>query len=356
MAEESDGQEKTEDPTSRRIQEARDKGDIPKSMEVPSAAVLLTGLLTLYVLGDYLLERLYAVLRYYLGNLNTVKIVPANMTAISIDTTLFTLSVVGPPMAVIFVTALLANYAQVGVIVTTEKLIPNFDKINPIKGIANIFSMQMLANTVKSFAKIAIVSTIAYREIIKAVPDILPLMDQEPIAILHFMARVAFWIFLKAGLIIALLAAADYVFQRWQFMKKMKMTKQELKEEAKMTEGDPHVKGRIRSIQTEMARKRMMAEVPSADVVITNPTRLAVALKYDSLTMAAPMVVAKGAGLIAQRIKEIAIENGVTLVEDKPLAQALYKTVELNESIPENLFQAVAETLAYVYNVRNKTA
>ena len=356
MADESGGQEKTEDPTSRRIQEARDKGDIAKSMEVPSAAVLLAGLLTLYALGDYLLARLYAILRYYLGNLNTVKIIPANMTAISLDTMLDTLSVVGPLMAVIVLTALVANYAQVGVLFTTEKLVPKFDKINPIQGIGNMFSMQMLANTVKSIAKVAIVGIIAYREIIKVMADILPLMDQEPIAILHFMARVAFWIFLKSALIIALLAAADYAFQRWQFLEKMKMTKQEVKEEAKMTEGDPHVKGRIRSIQMEMARKRMMAEVPTADVVITNPTRLAIALKYDAMAMTAPMVVAKGAGVIAQRIKEIAIENGVTLVEDKPLAQALYKSAELDEPIPENLFQAVAETLAYVYSVRNKTA
>lgn len=169
------------------------------------------------------------------------------------------------------------------------------------------------------------------------------------------MCRTAFWIFLKSALFIALLAAIDYVFQKRQFTEKMKMTKQEIKEEAKSTEGDPQVKGRIRSIQMEMARKRMMSEVPSADVVITNPTHLAIALKYDALAMTAPMVVAKGAGVVALKIKETAKEHGVTIVEDKQLARALYKTAEIDETIPENLFQAVAETLAYVYSVKNKT-
>ncbi|MFC1513137.1 flagellar biosynthesis protein FlhB [Thermodesulfobacteriota bacterium] len=214
----------------------------------------------------------------------------------------------------------------------------------------------MLANGFKSISKLAIVCIIAYKEIVKALPGILPLIDQEPIAIFLFMCNTAFWIFLKSALFIALLAAIDYIFQRRQFTEKMKMTKQEVKEEAKSTEGDPQVKGRIRAIQMEMARKRMMAEVPTADVVITNPTHLAIALKYEAMAMTAPKVVAKGAGVIAKRIKDIAKEHGVTIVEDKPLARALYKSAEIDEAIPENLFQAVAETLAYVYSVKNKTA
>ncbi|MDH5297667.1 MAG: flagellar biosynthesis protein FlhB [Desulfobulbaceae bacterium] len=357
MVEESGGgQEKTEDPTERRIKEARDKGDVGKSMEVPSAAVLLAGLLTLYALSDYLLAQFENILRHYLTNLHTIAIIPDNMTVIGRDAMLYAITIVGPVMAAIVLTALAANYAQVGVLFSTEKLAPKFDKINPIQGFSNLFSKQMLANLVKSVSKVLIVGWVAYDEIIKAMPGILPLMDQEPISILRFIAGVSFAIFLKAALIIAMLAAIDYAFQRWQFLEKMKMTKQELKEEAKSTEGDPHVKGRIRAIQMEMARKRMMAEVPTADVVITNPTHLAIALKYDALAMTAPTVVAKGAGIIAQRIKEIAKEHGIVLVEDKPLAQALYKAADINETIPENLFQAVAETLAYVYSVKNKTA
>ncbi len=352
MADESSGQEKTEEPTGRRLSEARKKGDVTKSMEVPSAAVLLLGLFTLYATGGYMLEQLLAVLRHYLGHLHTINITPGNMMMITRNSMLQFGLMVGPLMAVVLVTALAANYAQIGVIFTTEKITPSFEKIDPIKGTAKIFSMQTLANTVKSIAKLVIVSYVAYREVMKNMDGLIPLMDQEPYEIMVFYAKVSFWIFLKSALIIALLAALDYAFQRWQFMKKMKMTKQELKEEAKMTEGDPQVKGRIRSIQMEMARKRMMAEVPEADVVITNPTRLAVALRYDSVTMAAPKVVAKGAGVVAQRIKDIARENNVPLVEDKPLAQALFKSVEIDENVPENLFQAVAEVLAYVYKLK----
>ncbi len=197
---------------------------------------------------------------------------------------------------------------------------------------------------------------VAYLEISKYLPQTLPLMDQGIYAIFVFYIKVSFWIFLKSALIIAVLAAVDYAFQRWQFREKMKMTKQEVDEEAKSTEGDPQVKGKIRSIQQEMARKRMMAEVPEAEVVITNPTRLAVALSYDSETMASPAVTAKGRGLIAKRIKEIALENNVPLVEDKPLAQTLYKEVEIGSQIPENLYQAVAEIMAYVYNLKQKSA
>ncbi len=356
MAEETSGQEKSEAPTSRRIQDARKKGDVAKSMEVPSAAVLLAGLTTLYVTSEYMMGQFYMVMKYYLGNLHTLEITPANMTMLSRESMIQTGLILAPIMGVIILAALVSNYAQVGVLFSTEKITPKFDNLDLVKGFGKLFSKQTLANFVKSVAKIVVVGYVSFSEIKKALPGILPLMDQDPIVILGFMADVAFWIFLKTALIIALLAAADYAFQRWQFMEKMKMTKQEIKDEAKQTEGDPHVKGRIRSIQMEMARRRMMTEVPKADVVITNPTRLAVALKYDSMTMAAPVVIAKGAGVIAQRIREIAAEHGIPLVEDKPLAQALYKSVALNGAIPQNLFQAVAEILAYVYNIKRKSA
>jgi len=216
--------------------------------------------------------------------------------------------------------------------------------------------MQALAELLKSLLKIGLIGYVAYDEVHKVLPQFMPLLDQTPYQIMIFAGRTAFWIFLKCAITIAILAAADYVFQRWQFMKKMKMTKQEVKEEAKMTEGDPQVKGRIRALQMQMARSRMMDEVPKADVVITNPTRLAVALKYDADQMAAPLVVAMGAGAIAHRIKEIAAENEVPVIEDKPLARALYKTAKTGQPIPENLFQTVAEVLAYVYGVKRKTA
>ncbi|MEW6520173.1 MAG: flagellar biosynthesis protein FlhB [Thermodesulfobacteriota bacterium] len=356
MAEETSGQEKTEEPTSRRLQDARNKGDVTKSMEIPSAAVLLLGLLTIYLLSGYLLENFLNLLRHYLTNLHTINIIPGNMVMLTWETMKHMAILTGPLMLVLFITALVANYAQVGFLYTTEKITPTLEKIDPLKGFGRIFSIQTLANTIKSIAKLVIVGYVAFREIMNNMDGLLPLMDQGAYAILVFYARVSFWIFLKAALIIAVLAALDYAFQRWQFMKKMKMTKQEVKEEAKMTEGDPHVKGRIRSIQMQMARKRMMTEVPRADVIITNPTHLAIALTYDKDTMTAPTVIAKGAGVIAGKIKEVARAHDIPIIEDKPLAQALYKAVEINEQIPENLFQAVAEILAYVYGLKKKSA
>ncbi len=356
MAEEQSGQEKTEAPTQRRLKEARDKGDIARSTEVPSAAVLLAALFTLYLSGDSMLAAIMDLMRHYLDSAGTTTLVISAVNNLAMDAVLRALRVVGPIMAVIVITAVLANLLQNGPLFSTEKIAADITRIDPVKGLGNLFSKQMLAQTIKSILKVALIAIVAWLEIKKAMPMLLPLMDQEPLPILLFMARTAFWIFLKCGLVIAALAAADYGFQRWQFMEKMKMTKQELKDEARQTEGDPHVKGRIRSLQMEMARRRMMDEVPKADVVITNPTHIAVALRYDAENMSAPKVVAKGAGLIAAKIREIAEEHGVPLVEDKPLARALYRDVELDGFIPENLFQAVAEVLAYVYSLSGRGA
>lgn len=356
MADESSGQEKTEAPTSRRLHEAREKGDIAKSMEVPSAAVLLTSLLTIYVSRHFILDTLSKMTARYLTNSSAIRLSPATYATLVKDSMVDMAMVSAPVLAVVFFTALVANYAQVGVIFTAEKITPDLQKIDPISGFARKFSMQALADLIKSLLKIGLIGYVAFSDAYAALPEFMPLMDKEPYQIMAFASQIAFWIFLKCALVIALLAILDYLFQRWQFMKKMKMTKQEVKEEAKMTEGDPQVKGRIRAIQMQMARQRMMSEVPKADVVITNPTHLAIALRYDAQTMAAPLVVAKGAGTIAARIREIAQEHGVPLVENKPLAQALYKMADIDKPIPEDLFQAVAEILAYVFSTRKKKA
>jgi len=356
MAEEQSGQEKTEAPTAKKLSEARKKGDIARSTEVPSAAVLLAALFTLYVSGDSMLQAIMDMLRHYLDAAGQTQLMISGINNLAFDAVARSFRVVGPIMAVIVVTAVLANLLQNGPVFSTEKIAADITRLDPIKGLGNLFSKQMLAQTIKSILKVFLIGLIAYHEVKKAMPALLPLMDQEPWPILMFMARTAFWIFLKSAILIAILAAADYGFQRWQFMEKMKMTKQELKDEARQTEGDPYVKGRIRSLQMQMARRRMMEEVPKADVVITNPTHLAVALQYKAKSMAAPKVVAKGAGIIAAKIKEVALENEVPIVEDKPLARALFKEVELDGFVPENLFQAVAEVLAYVYSLTGQGA
>lgn len=355
MAEEQSGQEKTEKPTERRLLEARNKGDVAKSMEVPSAAVLLAGVIVLYFTGEYMFNRVTGMMQFYLSNLHDIEISAASMPNITRQVMLLIYTVLWPLMLTVFLAALAANYLQVGFLFTAEKITPKLEKIDPLKGLGRLFSKQTLNNAFKSIAKFSLVGYIAYSEIIRAMPEILPLADKAPYPILVFMVETAFWIFLKCAVLFILIALIDYAFQRWQFMEKMKMTKQDMKDESKQSEGDPHVKGRIRSIQMEMAKKRMMAEVPKADVVVTNPTHLAVAIKYDALTMKAPEVLAKGAGVVANKIKEVAREHQVPVVEDKPLAQALYQNVEIGGSIPENLFQAVAEVLAYVYNLKGNT-
>ncbi len=356
MAEESGGQEKTEEPTGRRLQEAREKGDVAKSMEVPSAAVLLASLLTLYALGGFFMDQMYRLLRHYLGQLHAIRLVATEIPALTLEGMRISLVTAGPLMLVVLLVAVAGNVLQFGFLFTTEKMVPKFEKISPIEGVKRMFSLQMLANTLKSVLKVVLVGWVAYHEIVRNLPFLAPLMDAEVRVIAAFVARVAFWIVLKSAVVVMLLALADYAFQRWDYRKKMRMTKQELKDEAKQTEGDPHVKGRIRSIQMELARRRMMEEVPKADVVITNPTRLAVALRYDAAVMHAPQVVAKGAGVVALRIKEKAREHGVPVVENRELARALYKEVQIGRPVPENLFQAVAEVLAYVYSLRSGAA
>lgn len=356
MAEEESGQEKTEEPTEKRLKEGREKGDVAKSTEVPSALVLILALLVLYLMRGWFYNKLLDVFRLYLPHLHSIEVTSENMVAQLREGVTLIAQILGPLMAIVVVAGLVGNFGQIGFLFTTEKMVPKYEKIDPIKGLGRLFSKQTLATGLKSISKIVIVGLVAYLEISKYLPQTLPLMDQAVFPIFAFYIKVSFWIFLKAAIIIAVLAAADYAFQRWQFMEKMKMTKQEVDEEAKSTEGDPQVKGKIRSIQQEMARKRMMEEVPEADVVLTNPTRLAVALRYDSKTMTSPTVTAKGSGLIAKRIKDIARENDIPLMEDKPLTQALYKEVEIDSQIPENLFQAVAEILAYVYNLKQKKA
>ncbi|MEW6219231.1 MAG: flagellar biosynthesis protein FlhB [Thermodesulfobacteriota bacterium] len=356
MAEEPTGQEKTEEPTQRRLEEARRRGEVAKSVEIPAVAVLLAGILTLYWGAEYFLGRFEVIMRHFLGNLDTIPLGQAEAPVLAAGSFWLFAQIALPLALVLLVVAFLANVAQVGFFVADEALTPKLERLGPIAGLGRLFSKQAVANLVKSVAKLVVVGYVAYTAVMKALPHILPLMDQEPIQILAFFADTSFWIFLKSVLIIAVLAAADYLFQRWQFMERMRMTKQEIKEEAKQTEGDPHVRGRIRSIQYAMARRRMMEAVPTADVVITNPTRLAVALRYDNRTMVAPQVVAKGAGVVAARIRELAAANGVPVVEDKPLAQALYRLTQVGDTIPASLFQAVAEILAYVYGLRNKSA
>jgi len=263
------------------------------------------------------------------------------------------ISIMAPILSTIMVAGILANLLQTkGISFAIEPLKPKFSKLNPLKGIGRIFSKNSISELMKSLFKVGVLTFIGYITIKSRMEQMPPMMSFSVGQILSFMGDVMLEIMIKALLFMALLAAADMTFQVFQHKEEIKMSKEEVKQERKETEGDPQIKQRIRSTQLELARKRMMAAVPEADVVVTNPTHISVALKYDKDIHQAPIVVAKGADNIAAKIKEIAKNSNVPLVENKPLARTLYKTVEIGQFIPANLFRAIAEILAQVYKLK----
>lgn len=354
MAEDPSGGEKTEEASGRKLQKARDQGQVAKSMEVASVVVLLTGVLALYFLAPYLYDKSLSLLDDCLR----FEAVPQLSDTVVIHL-LFRYSellfyMLFPILLAVFVAAFVSNISQVGFHVAWAALEFKFSKINPISGLMRQFSLNSIMELVKSVLKLVIIFSVAYLVVKKELVNILLLHDHSVSFILLYILKISFSISLRVLLVMALLAILDYVYQKWKFMEDQKMTKEEKKEEFKQMEGDPKVKSKIRQIQMEAARKRMMAEVPEADVVVTNPTRLAVAVKYDTQIMDAPMVVAKGSGGVAANIRRIAEEHDVPVVEDKELARNLYTMVDVGQTIPSDLFQAVAELLAYVYKLKGK--
>ncbi len=348
------GSEKTEAPSGKKLGDAREKGQVAKSMEVNSAVMLTFGILMISITGTSIMQQIADVTVSVLRSAHTV--------TLSVETVhhYFTLGVLllagmlGPTLLVFMALGIVTNVAQVGLMFTMEPMVPKFSKLNPLMGISKVMiSKRSMVELLKSMAKIFIVGFVAYVAMEKLIVQSVELMDSEPAAIMSFIAHSSFVVGMKICGVFLIVALFDYAFQKYDFIKQQKMTKEEVKEEGKQAEGDPMVKGRIRSMQRQLARKRMMANVPKADVIITNPTHYAVALQYDPAKMGAPIVVAKGMNLIAQKIKEIAKEHNVPIMEDKPLARALYKSVNIGEQISEHLFKAVAEILAYIYQMRN---
>jgi len=346
--------DKTEQPTPKRLEDARKKGNVAKSMEINSAFILLSGTLTLFFISGYMFQNFSLFIKHVFGNLMSYQFGMDSVRPYAVSLIWISIKLIAPLLLAIMVIGILANIGQVGFLFTLEPVIPNPEKINPIKGFQRIFSMRSLEELIKGILKIAIISYVMYLVIKGHYDDYFLLMDQGTGQIISFMMKLIFQMAIKASLILLILAAADFAFQKWNYLKDMRMTKQEVKEELKEYEGDPQVRGRIRSLQREMSRKRMMADVPKADVVITNPTHYAVALKYEPDGMEAPRVLAKGSRKLALKIKEIARESGVPIVEDPPLARALFKSTEVGMEIPVDLFQSVAEVLAYIYRLKGK--
>jgi flagellar biosynthetic protein FlhB len=261
---------------------------------------------------------------------------------------------IGPLLFGFLIIGLIASVGQVGFHFSGQALAPKWNKFNPVTALKSTFlSKRSAVEMVKNLLKVVLVGWVAYSAISSSIEDSVVLIDGDVGNIVSFLISAVMHTGLKIGLAFVVLAAFDLMYQRYEFEQQIKMSKEEIKEESKTQEGDPQIKGRIRTIQRQIAYKRMMQDVPKADVVVTNPTHFAIALKYDAAKMHAPTVVAKGADLIAQRIKAIALQHHVPIVEDKMLARTLYKAVDIGEQIPEKLFQAVAQVLAYIYRMKN---
>lgn len=348
-------QERTEAATPRRIQKARERGQVFKSAELVSAITLLAAYVSLAVAGPAVWHVLTQFSTDTWGRLAAATLTPDDVHRLSLTVLMAVGLAAGPVLLGSLVAGMAANYAQVGFLFSLQPLVPDMGRLNPLSGLQRIFSRRSAVELLKAAVKTAIISLVAYSAV-RGQLDRFPLMLDQPIeALLGSVGAMVAAVMLRVGLAMLLVAGADYAYQRYEFHVQMRMTKQEIKEEYRETEGSPEVKSRIRRKQRELARRRMMQEVPRADVVVTNPTHFAVALRYDSAEMDAPQVVAKGQGYVAQRIREVAAEHDVPVVENPPLARTLYAAVEIGAGVPEDLYQAVAEILAYVYRLRAKT-
>lgn len=351
MAEES-FQEKTEQATPKRREDARRKGQVARSSELSSIAILATGLLALSGLGPYMFDQLGIFIIDALTNGMMVEINSTNLYLHTGSWVLGYARIVVPIVALLVVAALGVNYAQVGVLFTLQPLTPKAERISPFSGIKRIFSSKGLVELAKSLFKIGAVVYVTYLTVSADMNNLVAYMDMGVGQIFTLSGDITLTLAFRIVLLLLIMAILDYSFQRWDYEKNLRMTRQEVREEVKQQEGDPMMRSRVRNLQREMSQQRMMDDVMTADVVVTNPTHVAVALKYDMENMPAPLVVAKGQRLVAQRIKEIARDAGIPLVENKPLARALFKVVQIGDEIPEDLFKAVAQVLAFVFQLK----
>ena len=345
------GGEKTEEPTAKKRADARKKGQVGRSQELNTAFVLLVGFFTLKLLWDSIYLSIASYTTYVFTNLNQ-SVDTENIIHIFIGIIVVLAKTAFPVMLAIMLIGLAINFFQVGLTFNTESIEFKLDKLNPINGFGRIFSKRSLVELAKSFFKILVIGFFLYRFIQEQILAMPQFMFFDLTTSLALVAEIIFQMaFIVIG-VIMIMALMDYGYQKWQTTQDLKMTKQEVKDEMKQSEGDPQIKGKIRQKQRQMAMARMMKEVPKADVIVTNPTHYAIALSYQQ-GMSAPLVVAKGQDLVAQRIKEIAREARVPIIENKPLARAIYAAVQIGDAIPQELYQAVAEVLAYVYRLKH---
>lgn len=348
---------RTEEPTEYKKRKAREEGKVAKTQELPSALVLLFGFFLIFLFSKVLYRNASGMVVYYLNLVPEVVKSGENVIFLLKPMLPIIAKMIGPILGVVFFAAFVGNIVQVGFQFSTKPIQPDLSKINPnpIRFFTKIlFSSQTLVNLGKAIFKIAAISVIAFFLIRKDIFTIMKTVDMGVTQGFYLVTSIAFKLVMIVSGILLLLSLPDYIFQRYQHIESLKMTRQELKEERKLLEGDPLLRAHMREKQREFAKRRMMQEVPKADVVITNPIHYAVALKYEALQMSSPYCVAKGQALMAERIRKIAEENDVSIIENKPLARELFRRVDIGDEIPEDLFTAVAEVLAFVYKLKEK--
>lgn len=347
----ADDEEKTEEPTSKKIEDARKEGNVGKSVEVAGAAILTFGSVYLIFLSGFSFLEIKKLMLYIYGFIGQ-ELEESTYFTITIAVATILIKALSPIYLLVFVLALASNWMQFGFIATPLKL--DLQKLDPIKGFKNIFSLKKLLEALKLTLKLSVIVWVMFLLFSLTYQDFLIMMNKELNVTIEAMIDLIIVFVFTILFIIIIFAIIDFYFSKHYYMKSLKMSKQEIKDEYKNMEGDPQVKGRIRRIQMQMAQKRMMGSVPEADVVITNPTHYAVALKYESSKNQAPLLVAKGIDFIALKIKEVAKENGVTIIENPTLARALYEQIELEREVPQEFYKAIAEIFSYVYELKKK--
>ncbi len=354
MAEQT-GQERTEQATPKRLRESREKGQVPRSKELNSMALLMAAGGGFLLMGENILTGLSEVLKKGLQIKNIQQMDGTGIVGVLADTALESLLIVAPLFVLLTVVVIMTPLGLGGWSFSLKAISFKLEKLDPIKGLGRIFALKGLMELVKVLAKFLLVASVSAAIIWSLIDELLGLGGEPlPVALAH-VAKLCGWMFMASSSVLIIIAAIDVPFQLWQHNKQLKMTKQEVKDENKETDGRPEVKGRIRAMQHELSKRRMMDAVPDADVIITNPTHYAVALRYDQSNMKAPVVVAKGADLVALHIRTIADQHQVTIVSAPPLARALFASTELDQEIPGGLYVAVATILSYVFALKIAT-
>lgn len=346
--------EKTEKATPKKRQDTRKKGQVAKSQDVNTAIVLLAVFAVLSFTGSYMLKGFVSLMNHSLQDLLVINVTDESIKGIFLDVLVDMALLLSPVLAAAIIGGLISNYMQVGIMFSTEALQFKLDKINPLSGFKRIFSIRSIVELLKSILKISIIGIITFAILWSKFSELLVLSQKSTYSILITLAKLTIQMGLYASGALLFLSLLDFMYQRYDYEKNIRMSKQDIKDEYKNMEGDPLIKSKIKQQQREMAMRRMMQDVPTADVVITNPTHYAICLKYEEDKYDAPYIVAKGVDFVAQKIKLIAKENDVAIVENRPLARALYSQVEIGDIVPEEFFKAVAEVLAFVYRTKNE--